>query len=108
MNHVTHATLEATNFLGVNTMPIGMNEEDYFVRMWDQAAGAMEGYQAETTMNTVFEPIMPAKPMVVPGVGESCDGHGDGAKRGDDGRCDAARDRVRPRDRAGDDAVGRR
>jgi PPE-repeat protein len=71
MNHVTHATLEATNFLGVNTMPIGMNEVDYFVRMWDQAAGAMEGYQAETTMNTVFEPIMPAKPMVMPGVGES-------------------------------------
>ena len=71
MNHVTHATLEATNFLGVNTMPIGVNETDYFVRMWDQAAGAMEGYQAETTMNTVFEPIPPAQPMVVPGVGES-------------------------------------
>ena len=71
MNHVTHATLEATNFLGVNTMPIGMNETDYFVRMWDQAAGAMEGYQAETTMNTVFEPIPPAQPMVMPGVGES-------------------------------------
>ena len=71
MNHVTHATLEATNFLGVNTMPIGVNEEDYFVRMWDQAAGAMEGYQAETTMNTVFEPIPPMKPIVVPGVGES-------------------------------------
>lgn len=71
MNHVTHAVLEATNFLGVNTMPIGVNEEDYFVRMWNQAAGAMEGYQAETSMNTVFEPIMPAKPMVVPGVGES-------------------------------------
>lgn len=71
MNHVTHATLEATNFLGVNTMPIGVNEEDYFVRMWDQAAGAMEGYQAETSMNTVFEPIPPMKPIVMPGVGET-------------------------------------
>jgi hypothetical protein len=30
----------------------------------------MEGYQAETSMNTVFEPIMPPKPIVVPGVGE--------------------------------------
>jgi PPE-repeat protein len=71
MNHVTHATLEATNFLGVNTVPIGVNESDYFVRMWNQAAGAMEGYQAETTLNTLFEPIPPMTPIVMPGVGES-------------------------------------
>ncbi|MBJ7340415.1 MAG: PPE family protein [Mycolicibacterium sp.] len=71
MNHVTNATLNATNFLGVNTVPIGMNEFDYFVRMWNQAAGAMEGYQAETTLNTIFEPIPPMTPIVMPGVGES-------------------------------------
>lgn len=70
MNHVTNAVLNATNFLGVNTAPIGVNEFDYFVRMWNQAAGAMEGYQAETSMNTVFEPIVPPKPIVMPGVGE--------------------------------------
>jgi PPE-repeat protein len=71
MNHITHGVLEATNFLGVNAVPIGVNEADYFVRMWNQAALVMEAYQAETSMNTVFEPISPMKPMVVPGVGES-------------------------------------
>lgn len=71
MNHVTHAVLEATNFLGVNAVPIGINEFDYFVRMWTQAAGAMHGYQAETAANTVFEPIPPLKPIVMPGVGEA-------------------------------------
>lgn len=70
-NHVTHAVLEATNFLGINTAPIGVNEADYFVRMWNQAAGAMEAYQAETSVNTLFEPIPPIKPIVMPGVGES-------------------------------------
>jgi PPE-repeat protein len=71
MNHVTHAVLEATNFMGVNAMPIGINEEDYFIRMWDQAAAAMHGYQAETSANTVFEPILPMIPIVIPGVGEA-------------------------------------
>lgn len=71
MNHVTNATLNATNFLGVNTAPIAVNETDYFVRMWNQAAGAMAGYQAETSLNTLFEPIPPIQPVVMPGVGET-------------------------------------
>jgi PPE-repeat protein len=70
-NHVTHAVLEATNFLGVNTVPIGVNEADYFIRMWNQAAFAMDAYQAETVANTLFEPIPPMTPIVIPGVGES-------------------------------------
>jgi PPE-repeat protein len=71
LNHVTHGVLEATNFLGVNAVPIGLNEADYFVRMWNQAAFVMDAYQAETTANTLFEPIMPIKPIVVPGVGQA-------------------------------------
>lgn len=70
-NHITHAVLEATNFFWVNTIPIALNEIDYFVRMWNQAAGAMDVYQAETLLNLMFELIAPPKPVVMPGVGES-------------------------------------
>jgi PPE-repeat protein len=70
MNHVTNAVLNATNFLGVNAVPIAINEADY-IRMWEQAAAVMYGYQAETTANTIFEPIPPMQPIVVPGVGEA-------------------------------------
>ena len=101
MNHITHGVLEATNFLGVNAVPIGVNEADYFVRMWNQAALVMEAYQAETSMNTVFEPISPMKPMVVPGVGESWGRDGHRPERRDDGRRDHPRGDVRRGDRPG-------
>lgn len=70
-NHVTTATLNATNFLGINTVPIAVNEADYWIRMWQQAANAMEAYHVETTVNLLFEPILPATPIVLPGVGET-------------------------------------
>jgi hypothetical protein len=39
--------------------------------MWNQAAFAMDAYQAETVANTLFEPIPPMTPIVIPGVGET-------------------------------------
>jgi hypothetical protein len=69
-NHITKAVLTATNFLGINLVPIAFNEMDYFVRMWNQAAIAMDVYQAQTVANTMFADIEPMAAILVPAVGE--------------------------------------
>ncbi|MDC8995598.1 PPE family protein [Mycobacterium marinum] len=70
-NHITNVILNATNFFGINTVPIAFNEMDYFVRMWNQAALAMDVYQAETTANTLFEQLEPMTSILDPATAQS-------------------------------------
>lgn len=70
-NRATLGVLVATNFFGVNAIPIAVTEADY-IRMWLQAATTMSVYQAVSAATVASTPqTAPAPSVLEPGVGEA-------------------------------------
>jgi PPE-repeat protein len=63
-NHAIHAALLATNFFGINTIPIALNEAEY-VWMWIQAAATMAQYELTSSSAVTSAPQTVGPPQIV-------------------------------------------
>src|ERR1700689_1437614 len=63
-NHITHGVLRATNFLGINTIPIALNEADY-ARIVAQAATVICPYPTARGAALAASPQTTPAPQVV-------------------------------------------
>jgi len=63
-NHVIHTVLAATNFFGINSIPIALNEAEY-VWMWIQAAAAMAQYDLISASAVASAPQTEGPPQIL-------------------------------------------